>query len=123
MITEVFGEAGGNEYVPGTGTTGDTFDSLNKREICMLVNDVYYYLNHVFIMTERIGYRLVVIHDGQVRTNKCYAELRHAKIAFARMYNRKAWKKGVKAEWTYPYKPDSLWLDEKIKMLKKQVSI
>jgi hypothetical protein len=64
----------------------------------------------------------VVIHAGQVRTNKCYAELKHAKIAFARMYNRKAWKQGVKADWTKLYKPDSQWLAKKIKMLKEHTT-
>jgi hypothetical protein len=113
---------GGDEYAPGPEISR-TGDSLDRREICMLLNDVDYFLHRVFIITERIGCRLLVINSGQVKTNKCYAELRSAKIAFARMYNRKSRRKGVKANWTHLYKPYSGWLDEKIKMLRKQVSI
>jgi hypothetical protein len=102
---------------PGIRIAGNSFD---RREICMLLNDVEYFLHLVFIIKERGCCRLVVIHDRQVRTNKCYVGLRHAKIAFARRYNRKSWKKGVKAEWTHLYKPDSDWLAEKTKMIKKQ---
>ncbi|MCK5057071.1 MAG: hypothetical protein KAT34_10475 [Candidatus Aminicenantes bacterium] len=113
---------GGAEYNPAPGISR-TGDSLDRREICMLLNDVDYFLNRVFIITERIGCRLFVIHSGHVKTNRFYDELRGAKIAFARMYNRKSRRKGVKAEWTHLYKPYSGWLDEKIKMLRKQVSI
>jgi len=84
---------------------------------------VDYFLNHVFIIVERIGCRLVVIHAGLARTNKCYAELRHAKIAFARIYNKKSWKKGVKAEWSHLYKPDSDWWDKKINIFLKPESL
>ena len=122
MVSLVLRNQSSNEHHAVT-RIGSSDDSLDRREICMLINGVDYFLHHVFILKEKFGWRLVVIHAGQVRTNKCYAELRHAKIAFARMYNRKAWKKGVKAEWTNPYKPDSLWLDKKIKMLKKHTSI
>ena len=113
---------GRDEYNPAPGISSE-YDSFDSREICMLLNDVEYFLHGVFIMTERIGCRLLVINAGQVNTNKCYAELRSAKIAFARMYNRKSRRKGVKANWTHLYKPYSGWLDEKIKMLRKQVSI
>ena len=121
MIMEITGDQGGKYVPPGTGKGNN--DSLDKREICMLINDVEYFLNPVFIIVEKIGYRLVVIHAGKVMINKCYAELRHAKIAFARRYNRKAWVKGVKPEWTHLYRPTGDWLDKKINILKKNVSI
>jgi hypothetical protein len=38
------------------------------------------------------------------------------------MYNRKAWKQGVKADWTKLYQPDSQWLAKKIKMLKEHTT-
>jgi len=119
---EITKNRGRNEYVPGPGISS-AVDSFDSREICMLLNDVDYFLHRVFIMKERIGCRLLVIHSGQVETNRFYDELRSAKIAFARMYNRKSRRKGVKAEWTHLYKPYSGWLDNKIKMLRKTVSI
>jgi hypothetical protein len=122
MKVTITKKRGGAEYNPEPGINSEV-DSFDRREICMLLNDVDYFLNRVFIITERIGCRLLVINSGHVKTNKCYAEFRSAKIAFARMYNRKSRRKGVKAEWTHLYKPYSGWLDEKIKMLRKQVSI
>ena len=113
MIGEITGSRDRAEHspVPRIGKSGDSFD---KMEICLLINSLDYSLEHTYISTEKAGYRLVVIHAGQVRTNKYYAELKHAKIAFARMYNRKAWKKGVKAEWSRLHKPGLKWWDKKI---------
>ena len=112
-MAEITESRGGNKYgsVLGIGITGDCFD---KMEICLLLNSLDYSLDHSYIASEKAGYRLVVIHAGQVRTNRCYTELKHAKIAFARMYNRKSWKEGVKAEWSRLYKPNSDWWDKKI---------
>ncbi|MFC2155932.1 hypothetical protein ACFLRB_05540 [Acidobacteriota bacterium] len=117
-MRKITGSRGRDEYslVPGKGNACDSFD---KMEICLLLNSLDYSLEHTYISTEETGYRLVVIHAGQVMTNKCYAELRHAKIAFARMNNRK----GVKAEWTKPYIPCSEWWDKKINIFLQTESI
>jgi len=113
MMREITGNRDRNKYSFAADIAGTGY-SCSRREICMLANNVDYFLHHAYILREKVGYRLVVIHAGLVRTNKCYAELRHAKIAFARIYNKKSWKKGVKAEWSHLYKPDMKWWDKKI---------
>lgn len=118
MIMDVMESQGRDEQVPVPGK-GQIGSSSHHGEIYLLTNHVQYYLQYVFILVERTGYRLVVIHDGLVKTNKCYASLRGAKIAFARMYNRKAWKKGVEPEWGPPHKPSGDWLENKIEILKR----
>jgi hypothetical protein len=115
------GKPGKNDYLilPGIELKNPSFF---RDEIYRLENNVFYFLKTVFIRVEKIGYRLVVIHNRRVRTNKCYSTLPGAKKAFSRMYKGKTWKKGIKPVWSKLYHPDSDWLGEQIRLLKKQVS-
>ncbi len=85
--------------------------------IITLVNSVYYFLECVYILYRQGGYQLVVLHNNRVLTYKNYQTLRGAKIAFQKMYNKKAWKNNVKADWSHSYPADSHWLGQKDKML------
>jgi hypothetical protein len=93
--------------------------SITPGKICLLQNNVEYFLKYVFIFVEEIGFRLVVIHQEYVKTDTVYKSLKSAKIAFARMYNRKSWKKGVKPTWSHFNQPDKKWLADKITILEK----
>ena len=96
--------------------------SFFRDEVYRLQNNVYYFLETVFIRVEKIGYRLVVIHNRRIRTNKCYSTLPGAKKGFSRKYKGKAWKKGIKPIWSKLYHPGSDWMDEQIGHVKRQVS-
>ena len=121
MLMEKKGKPGKNDIVilPSVELKNP---SLFRDEIWRLQNNVFYFLETVFIMVEKIGYRLVVIHNRRVRTNKCYSTLPGAKKGFSRMYNGKAWKKGIKPVWSKLYHPDTDWLDEQIRLLKRHIS-
>jgi len=93
-------------------------NNLDRIEISSLSNNAEYYLNCVYISVEKVGYRLVVIHNRVVRTNRCYSTYKSAKAAFARMYNRKAWKKNVMAKWSNWYNPGDEFVREKAGLLR-----
>ncbi|MCK4761059.1 MAG: hypothetical protein KAW12_02595 [Candidatus Aminicenantes bacterium] len=84
-----------------------------NSEVSILINHVYYYLHYVFIEIDEGNHRLVVIHNSRVKTDKNYKTFGAAKRAFARTYNRKAWKKGVTPHWSPLYTPCRQWLEEK----------
>ena len=86
----------------------------HKAKLYRLVNNGYFFLRYVFIMEDDLDYRLVVIHDNRLLTDRIYKSLRNAKGAFSRMYNRKAWKKGVKPEWGVFSPPGPGWIRNKI---------
>ena len=88
-------------------------------EISILINYVHYYLRFVFIEIKGGDYRLVVIHNDRVLTDKKYKTLGAAKAAFARMYNHKAWQKDVKPNWSHVYPPSKVWLEEKYKIMNR----
>ena len=121
MLMEKKGKPGknDNDILPGIELKNP---SLFRDEIYRLKNNVYYFLETVFIRVERIGYRLVVIHNRRVRTNKCYSTLPGAKKGFSRMYSGKVWKKGIKPIWSKFYHPGSDWMDKQIGHVKRQVS-
>ena len=74
-----------------------------KKEIkiSVLQNSVYYFLQHVFIITAKDDSRLVVIHNNRLLTDNHYKTLKGARIAFQKKYKHKPWKNGVKARWSY----------------------
>jgi len=84
---------------PGAGTN-----------IAVLMNSVYYFLQYVFIIASEVDYQLVVLHNNRILTDSHYETMRGAKIAFYKMYNRKAWEVGVRANWSHIYNPDRDWL-------------
>ena len=83
----------------GSADTGRSSDN----GLLLLINPAYYFLECVYILFKKGYYRLIVLHNSRVLTYRNYRTLRGAKIAFQKMYKDKAWKEGVKANWTPPY--------------------
>lgn len=83
-------------------------------QISLLVNSIYYFIESVFIMAVNKGYRLVAIHQGRLLTDEIYKTARGARIAFLKLYGNKAWRNGVKAEWSRFYPPEPEWFGEKL---------
>ena len=94
---------------------GKRDSSREKSGIYRLVNHGQYYLRYVFILVEKGQYKLVVIDKGILLTYKYYKSLRCAKMAFARRYENRNWKKGARARWSTFFPPGIKWLKEKIK--------
>ncbi|MCP5046733.1 MAG: hypothetical protein GY940_06150 [bacterium] len=84
-------------------------------EISLLVNAIFYFIEHVFILKVpgEGGFRLVAFHKGRVLTDENYKTARGARIAFSKMYHYKAWKEDVKPDWSHFYDPDQMWLNDK----------
>jgi len=83
--------------------------------ISLLINSIYYFIESVFIMAVKEGYRLVVIHQGRLLTDEMYKTAGGARVAFIKRYGNKAWRDGVKAEWSRFYPPESNWLGDKFR--------
>lgn len=92
----------------------------NPINISLLINSIYYYIESVFIMAVKEGYRLVVIHQGRLLTDEIYKTARGARIAFLKRFGDKAWRDGVKAEWSRFYPPESRWLGDKFQENKRK---
>ena len=86
--------------------------------ISLLMNSAYFFLENVFIMRDEKEYNLIVIHKKKLFEFKTYKSAKGARIAFNALYRYKAYKKGVKAEWTPFYRPDRKWLEKKLNMAK-----
>jgi hypothetical protein len=91
----------------------------SKERISVLETSIYYFLEHVFIIKNDEGYRLIVIHQKKLLTDKTYKTAKGAKIAFLKFWRYKAWDEGAKAKWTHFYKPDKNWIAEKLDSLHK----
>ncbi len=89
-----------------------------KIYISNCINSVYYFLQCVLIVKKNDCYCLFVRHNGNVLVNKDYETLKGAKIAFHKLFNKKAWKTDIKAKWSHFYDPESQWLEEKTKVTK-----
>jgi hypothetical protein len=100
--------------------TQDSLSSISPT-LMVLINSVYYFLEYVYILEKQEHYQLVVIHNSRVLTYRDYKTRKGAKIAFQKLYRDKAWKKGVKAEWTHPYKVDHQWFKEKDDLLSRHI--
>ena len=90
-------------------------NSARSKEISILINSIFYFINSVFIIRNNDAYRLVAIHKGKLLIDNPYKTLRGAKIAFARLFGKRGWKEDLKANWSIFYKPDARWLKEKRK--------
>ncbi|MCP5104732.1 MAG: hypothetical protein GY950_15210, partial [bacterium] len=55
-------------------------------KISLLINSIYYFIESVFIMELREGYRLLVLHRGRVLADEIYKTVKGARIAFVKMY-------------------------------------
>ncbi|MCK4762510.1 MAG: hypothetical protein KAW12_09970 [Candidatus Aminicenantes bacterium] len=67
--------------------------------ISFLANNVYFYIKHAYILKTKKGYRLVVIHDDMIWTDKTFRLLISAKREFCKLYNSK-WQTRVKPIWS-----------------------
>lgn len=91
--------------------------------LILLINSIFYFLECVYILYKKDYHQLVVLHHNRVLTYKNYKTLRGAKIAFQRLYKNKAWKIGVKAQWTPPYQVDYDWLEKKDEVVTRKPGI
>jgi hypothetical protein len=99
----------------------DSCNILSRQLICALENFPEYILQYVFILEEDVGFRLAVIHYGQVKINEYFKTLQAAKDKFARIYQGKFWKKDSVPEWTDFYEPNDDWLIDKLLILKNDI--
>lgn len=88
-------------------------------QISILTTSIYYFLDFVFIITDGTNYRLVVIHNGQLLTDKTYKTVKGAKIAFSRIYGYKVWNEKIKPNWSDFYNPTAEWLNERWKTIRQ----
>ncbi len=81
-----------------------------KKEISLLINSAYYFIECVYISRFNDGFRLIVLHQGTVLMDAIYKTVRGARIAFSRLYKNRSWKEEVKAEWSDFYLPEMCWI-------------
>ena len=86
-------------------------------KVSLLINSIYYFIESVFIMAVKDGYRLVVMHRGRLLTDRTYKSVKGARIAFLKLYGYKAWREGARAEWSIFYPPEPQWLNKKFQGL------
>lgn len=85
----------------------------DDSKISVLLNPVWYFIESVLIIRQGGKYRLLAIHNGRILMDAVYDSERGAKIAFAKSFGSKAFKKGLKAEWSSFYNPEKVFLDLK----------
>ena len=90
---------------------------MERKFISVLINRIVYFLETVFILTVEDGYRLIVINKGTFQTDEIYKTFEEAKSAFLNKY--KAWREGVKPNWSIFYPPDAKWLKKKLGRINK----
>lgn len=87
-----------------------------RTKISILSNAVYFFFHRVFIISDSNTYRLIAIHNDELLADESYKTAKGAKIAFLKLYWYRAWKEGVKPQWTDFYTPDTEWLKERFKI-------
>ena len=88
-------------------------DPIRPTKISILTNSIFFFINSVFIISQKETYYLVANHKGKLLIDKPYKTLRGAKIAFSRLFGHRGWKEDLKANWSIFYKPETRWLREK----------
>lgn len=88
-------------------------------QISILVTSIYYFLDFAFIISDENNFRLVVIHNGQLLTDKTYKTVKGAKIAFFRIYGYKVWSEKIKPNWSDFYNPTAEWLNDQLKTIRQ----
>jgi len=92
-----------------------------ETKISILISSIYYFLDFVYIMAEGGCFRLVVMHNKQLLTYRTYKTLKAARAAFTRFYGAKAWKEGLKPNWSVFYQPAAKWLNERKEVIDKGI--
>ena len=87
---------------------------IERKFISLLINAICYFLETVLIMVNKDEYRLIVVHRGNVWTDEIYKTFEEAKSAFFNKYNKKAWKEGVRPNWSHFFPPTTKWLKKKL---------
>lgn len=91
-----------------------------KETVSILMNSVYFYLGSAYIIKKKENaFRLVVLHNGRIMCDEMYTSARGGKVAFSRLYGDRSWIYGMKPLWTPFYDPDSEYIDEKQRVVKK----
>jgi len=86
-------------------------------KITKLVNAVFYFLEHVFIINSTGDYRLLVIHRKRVLWDKNYKSIKGARIAFSKRFGKMACKHLKKNIWSHRYRPEKEWLMDKLSLV------
>jgi hypothetical protein len=103
-------------YPPGKSWLNVWYSSITQRRfISLLVNSQYYFIETAFIMIEKEGYRLVVIHRGVLLSDDICETVEEAKQRFMELHGCKVLKDNIKTEWSFFYPLDPDWLDDKLK--------
>jgi phosphomevalonate kinase len=84
-------------------------------QISSLLNSIYYFIEMVFIMTVKDGYRLIAIQQKKLLTDKIYKTAGGARAAFLRRYEKNAWRADVTADWSHFYTPITGWCDKTLR--------
>lgn len=106
----------------GPGTESSQAIDLDTK-ISILISSIYYFLDFVFIISEGGCFRLVVMHNKQLITYRTYKTVKAAKIAFSRLFGSKAWKEGLKPNWSIFYHPAAEWLNERKEIINKFIQL
>lgn len=94
------------------------YSSITERRfISLLVNSIYYFVETVIIVTEKKGYRLLVLHRGFLLTDEIHETVDEAKRRFLDLYGLRALRHNTKASWSYFYPPDPVWLKDRLKIM------
>jgi len=107
-------------YTPEKNWLETWYHCIIKRKfVSMLINRIFYYIETVFIMTVKDGYRLIVIHRRKVLTDEIFKTVEEARREFLNQYDHKAWKKGVKPNWSHFNPPGVKWLRNNLELIDK----
>ncbi len=86
----------------------------NEIKIQRLINSMYYGVETAFIQMGEKTYRLVGLNGETIIFDGDYRTLRGAKIAFTKFFETRAYKEGIKAEWSHTYPVEGDWLLPKL---------
>jgi len=86
-------------------TTG-SMDVL--KDVSFLENSYKYFLENVLILRFDNFYRLLVVHENEILTDRKYKSPKRAKTAFIKLYDSQKWKESDEPEWSDFFEPGSL---------------
>lgn len=89
-------------------------------KISLLTNSLHFCIAHVFIMETSEVYRLMAIHQGEIKSDETYKTPKGAKIAFLKFFGKNAIFEGVKPQWTPFFHPEPDWGPLQIALKERQ---
>ena len=87
------------------GVVSQAHNTDKLKSVSHLLNSFKYFLQHVLILCYGDYFRLLVIHECKLLSDRCYKSFKGAKIAFLKLFSDKAWKPDVIPEWSVFYNP------------------